>query len=254
MTPIKSLAPGALACLVALSPVDPLAATGSKIPASRFRGSRRRARTMPSWRRNGDNTLKLSVTTRRGLALLGGLALFATAYGAGTHSGGHGGHDDDHTLQHQHADMAHHAHDEWVEPPPAYAGLISHRWADLDAIANGRRIYEQQCMACHGRDGQGAGPIAKRLAHPPADLTNNFHDEPGDGDAYLFWRVSEGGLVEPFRSQNSAMPAFKHVLTESERWDVLAFVHTFFHQGLAEWRRPGPAEDGRAGQSTTDGS
>jgi Cu/Ag efflux protein CusF len=87
-------------------------------------------------------------------------------------------------------------------------------------------------MVCHGTDGKGTGPAAKGLEHPPADLSNHFHRAPGDGDAYLFWRVSEGGQVEPFKSMKSAMPAFKTVLTEDQRWDVLAYVHAEFHGGF----------------------
>lgn len=85
--------------------------------------------------------------------------------------------------------------------------------------------------------------MGQSLSHQPADLTNNFHTSPGNGDAYLFWRVSEGGTAEPFKSQGSAMPAFKDVLSVSERWDVLAYVHTFFHQGLMEWKDSGMAKD-----------
>ena len=85
---------------------------------------------------------------------------------------------------------------------------------------------------CHGADGKGTGPAGKGLPHPPADLTHHFHRAPGDGDAYLFWRVSEGGQVEPFKSSQSAMPAYKTVLSEDQRWDVLAYVHAQFHQGF----------------------
>ncbi len=42
------------------------------------------------------------------------------------------------------------------------------------------------------------------------------------------------------------MPAFKSVLSEEERWDVLAYVHTFFHQGLMKWGRIDPRERTRA--------
>lgn len=148
----------------------------------------------------------------------------------GSMHGDHG-HSAGHSARHQHG--------AWVDPPQAYAGNISAKWADAVAIARGKEIYEQQCISCHGTDGQGTGPIAQALSHPPADLTSNFHTEPGNGDAYLFWRVSEGGTVEPFKSQNSDMPAFKDVLSVSERWDVLAYVHTFFHQGLMEWNGSG---------------
>jgi Cu/Ag efflux protein CusF len=87
-------------------------------------------------------------------------------------------------------------------------------------------------VLCHGSDGKGTGIAAKGLPHPPADLTHHFHRAPGDGDAYLFWRVSEGGQVEPFKSSQSAMPAFKTVLSEDQRWDVLAYVHAEFHKGF----------------------
>jgi Cu/Ag efflux protein CusF len=85
---------------------------------------------------------------------------------------------------------------------------------------------------CHGADGKGTGPVAKGLPHAPADLTHHFHRAPGDGDAYLFWRVSEGGQVEPFKSSQSAMPAYKTVLSADQRWDVLAYVHAEFHKGF----------------------
>lgn len=41
------------------------------------------------------------------------------------------------------------------------------------------------------------------------------------GDDYLFWRVSEGGAMEPF---NSGMIAWKGILDEQARWDVLNYV------------------------------
>ncbi len=162
-----------------------------------------------------------------------------TALAAGQHSGGHG-----HSEE-----TDHHAHDKWVDPPHEYADKQSHRWADAEAIARGAAVYAQQCTSCHGDDGRGTGQLAGALSHKPADLNNNFHTAPGNGDGYLFWRVSEGGTVEPFKSQGSAMPAFKRILTEDERWDVLSYVHTFFHQGLHRWSYPGES----AGHPTTKG-
>lgn len=42
-------------------------------------------------------------------------------------------------------------------------------------------------------------------------------------DDYLFYRISEGGNVAPF---NSAMPAWKEILTETERWDVINYTRS----------------------------
>jgi mono/diheme cytochrome c family protein len=139
---------------------------------------------------------------------------------------------DDKAPQGQATDGHTHKHDAWEPPPPAYAGARSTRWGDPAAAARGEPLFQTHCMVCHGTDGRGTGPGAVGLPHAPADLTHHFHRAPGDGDAYLFWRVSEGGQVEPFRSMQSMMPAFKTVLSEDERWDVLAYVHATFHGGF----------------------
>jgi mono/diheme cytochrome c family protein len=137
------------------------------------------------------------------------------------------------TEEHGHTTEGHtHQHPWWETPPAAYANARSTRWDDAAAIARGEQIFQTYCLMCHGADGKGTGPVAKGLPHPPADLSHHFHRAPGDGDAYLFWRVSEGGQVEPFKSSQSTMPAYKTVLSEDQRWDVLAYVHTEFHKGF----------------------
>ena len=167
-----------------------------------------------------------------GLVIVGGVAL------AGGNNGQFHGDVSSHGSSHQettdhvgggHGTMGEHAHKKWQAPPAEYASLVSKDWDDTGAGLRGSNVYQQQCAVCHGADGKGTGPAAAGLAHPPADLTNNFHIAPGDGDGYLFWRVSEGGAVEPFLSMQSAMPAFKDVLTEQERWDVLVYVHQEYH-------------------------
>jgi mono/diheme cytochrome c family protein len=133
---------------------------------------------------------------------------------------------------HGHTTDGPHQHPWWETPPAEYANARSTRWDDPEAIGRGQQLFQTYCVLCHGSDGKGTGIAAKGLPHPPADLTHHFHRAPGDGDAYLFWRVSEGGQVEPFKSSQSAMPAFKTVLSADQRWDVLAYVHTEFHKGF----------------------
>jgi len=169
------------------------------------------------------------------MALVAGMAAVNAARAGGAHSGGHG--DGGHAEAeggHGGASAGAHRHESWPAPPAAYADRRSDRWADLGAIQRGRELYRRHCMQCHGPGGRGDGPLAASLPHPPADLTRHFHTD-RSGDAYLFWRVSAGGTAEPFRSMKSTMPAFKERLTEDQRWDVLAYVHTFFHLGLIDW-------------------
>ncbi|MGB1111158.1 MAG: c-type cytochrome [Gammaproteobacteria bacterium] len=131
-----------------------------------------------------------------------------------------------------HSGHSRHRHASWVEAPEHYAGKHYSAWSDPAAAKRGAEIYQAQCASCHGLSGTGDGPAGAALAHKPADLTNHFHMGPGQGDAYLYWRVSEGGQAEPFRSQQSAMPPFKTTLSEQQRWDVLTHVHQAFHGGF----------------------
>ncbi|MDX1594896.1 MAG: cytochrome c [Gammaproteobacteria bacterium] len=141
-----------------------------------------------------------------------------------------------------------HAHGTWVKPPERYREMSSRVWGDPQAIARGRELYAENCQVCHGSDGQGTGVAADSLEHPPADLTSHLHSRYGNNDGYLFWRVTKGGTVEPFKSRDSAMPAFENVLTEQQRWDVLAYVHDVYHQGFVEDLRY-EAENGDSGTS-----
>ncbi|QKK10698.1 MAG: cytochrome c [Pseudomonadota bacterium] len=162
-------------------------------------------------------------------------AIGATAYAAGRGEHGHADAVPEHNAMmnkgHMEAEGAH-AHEQWVAPPADYAAYRNQNWDDQAAIQRGHKTFDAQCAACHGVDGRGIGPAAAALDHKPADLTQHFHRGPGMGDAYLFWRVSEGGTAEPFRSQGSAMPPYKAMLDEQDRWDVLTYVHNLFHQSF----------------------
>lgn len=104
--------------------------------------------------------------------------------------------------------------------PDEYAGLTNPLTADDDSLARGQALYEAKCAVCHGQGGWGDGPAAADLNPPPAPLA---HTAPMMSDAYLFYRISEGGGFAPF---NSAMPAWKGELTENERWDVINYARS----------------------------
>jgi mono/diheme cytochrome c family protein len=42
-------------------------------------------------------------------------------------------------------------------------------------------------------------------------------------DAYLYWRISEGGLMEPF---NSLMPGWKGMLNDQNIWKIITYIRT----------------------------
>lgn len=59
-------------------------------------------------------------------------------------------------------------------------------------------------------------------------------------DDYWFWRASEGGQAEPFKSKSSAMPPWKNTLSVEDRWAAMAYQHTFSgHDGPhVPWEHP----------------
>lgn len=107
-----------------------------------------------------------------------------------------------------------------VEVPAEYAGKTNPVANDAAAVAAGKDIYATNCASCHGDAGAGDGPAGSALDPKPAAL-NALGSEITDN--FLFWRISEGGAMEPF---NSSMPAFKGVLTEEQIWQTVHFIRS----------------------------
>ena len=102
--------------------------------------------------------------------------------------------------------------------PEEYASLTNPAASDGASLERGAAVYAERCLTCHGENGQGDGPASSALDPAPVDIA---HTSQMMSDAYLFYRVSEGGLFAPF---NSTMPAWKDILDEQARWDVLNYV------------------------------
>src|SRR5215831_5605657 len=116
---------------------------------------------------------------------------------------------------------------EYAKQSPA-VGL----WTDRTALDRGRTIYETQCAICHGPRGAGDGPAATSLTPKPPSLQDAAMVAEMTPE-YWFWRVSEGGAVEPYKSKGSVMPAYKTTLSAEDRWAVIAYQHTLSgHVGL----------------------
>jgi DMSO reductase family type II enzyme heme b subunit len=97
---------------------------------------------------------------------------------------------------------------------------------------NGKKIYEKRCWWCHGAKGEGDGPAAGFLNPPPRSFSDavfkfkstNVDTMPRDED--LFRMITNG-------MPGTSMPAWADMLSETDRWDVIAQIK-ILGQGMFE--------------------
>ncbi len=104
-------------------------------------------------------------------------------------------------------------------PTAVLSRLEAHRLANPvvatpASIARGKTWFTVFCVPCHGVDGQGDGPVAKKLPVPPMDLTNDFIQKEAF-ENWIYAMVTFGGRV---------MPAYANDLSTEERWDIVNYV------------------------------
>ena len=89
--------------------------------------------------------------------------------------------------------------------------------ATLDTLASGRKVYQDNCIACHKEDGTGGEVTIEGKTLNPDDLSSEkikgFSDEKITG--YIMNGVIEDG-----------MPAFKDKLSEGQMRDVVKYIRT----------------------------
>ncbi len=94
----------------------------------------------------------------------------------------------------------------------------------------GKVLYDDKCAHCHGIEGAGDGSAAENLLPRPRDFTRGIYKirstESGQlpTDQDLFDIISNG-------MPGSSMPAWREILTEDARWQLIAHIKTF-HDGF----------------------
>jgi len=86
-----------------------------------------------------------------------------------------------------------------------------------DVFEGGAHVYMEQCASCHGTPGHDVAharemyPRAPQLwkKHARGNVVGVSDDEPGE----TYWKVANGIRL-------SGMPAYHHILSEVQMWDV----------------------------------
>jgi mono/diheme cytochrome c family protein len=112
-----------------------------------------------------------------------------------------------------------------IEPPPPEVAR------DV-LLSQGRAIYLARCIACHGIDGRGDGPLAASLIGPPVgNLTDNEWKH-GDRPDQVVAVIDKG-------VPNTRMDGWGRVLDPPELKAVAAYVYYLAKQPVPEeLRRP----------------
>ncbi|MCB9453038.1 MAG: c-type cytochrome [Anaerolineaceae bacterium] len=128
------------------------------------------------------------------------------------------------------------AEERMIRPPAEYAGMTdpldypvvtpvsgdqSQGWTTWLAadLQEGKEIYVENCLTCHGCAGNGLGSYGGTMSVTPADFRQEpFRNMPDD---QWFWHVSEG-------VPGTLMPVWKTSLTEDQRWNVIHYIQQIF--------------------------
>jgi high-affinity iron transporter len=90
-----------------------------------------------------------------------------------------------------------------------------------ESLAQGKKLYDQYCLTCHGAKGDGKGPAGVLLKPPPRDFNIPLKQ----------WTHSKGDLKKVFDViskgvPNTAMVSWAH-LSEQDRWALAYYVEEF---------------------------
>ena len=116
---------------------------------------------------------------------------------------------------------------------------------DFEAhLEEGKRVYVQNCMPCHGDALDGRGHFAG--AFNPTPL--NFQDNGTIAqltESFVFWRIAKGGPGLPREGTpwDSAMPAWEDFLMADEIWAVIIYLYEQTGWEPRTWEEAGEGEE-----------
>jgi mono/diheme cytochrome c family protein len=84
-----------------------------------------------------------------------------------------------------------------------------------DATVEGKKLYTNMCVVCHGNKGKGDGIAGMALKPKPSNLTQALVQEQSDGE--IFWKITEG---------RAPMASYKELLAEEQRWQLVNYIRT----------------------------
>lgn len=101
---------------------------------------------------------------------------------------------------------------------------------DEESLQQGQKLFEQSCVVCHGKAGDGKGPAAAAMSTPPANFLDKKHSAIyGPGEKY--WIIGNG-------SGKTGMPGFSQI-DPIDRWHLVNYILHLQQEGAAETKGHG---------------
>lgn len=91
--------------------------------------------------------------------------------------------------------------------------------ARAEDLAQGKQLYAQHCVVCHGIKGKGNGPSGRALNPKPTDFTTAT---PNEDEWFKATKLGTKTL-----GKSNGMEGFAAKLTDEQIRDVLAYLKTF---------------------------
>ncbi|MDP2993940.1 MAG: c-type cytochrome, partial [Anaerolineales bacterium] len=104
--------------------------------------------------------------------------------------------------------------------------LVAYIWqtnTTPEGLAEGQRLYAQNCAACHGETGRGNGVFSADIHALAGKYPANFSDPAtmlGAGPALLQGKILRGGM-------GTGMPSWGPIFTDQQTWDLVSYLYTF---------------------------
>jgi len=100
----------------------------------------------------------------------------------------------------------------WIAPE--YSNSLKNPFVgNAKATNEGKEVYNQMCVLCHGLKGQGNGEAGLTLQPNPANfLALNIKNQT---DGAIFWKITNG---------KAPMATYFELLTDDQRWKLVNYI------------------------------
>lgn len=100
----------------------------------------------------------------------------------------------------------------WIAP--TFSNSVKNPFVgNARATAEGKEIYNQMCVLCHGLQGKGNGQAGLSLVKKPANFLALKVINQTDGN--IFWKITNG---------KAPMASYEELLTEDQRWKLVNYI------------------------------